>query len=197
MRRTLADMAEPFRTRGVAVPPEERTFRTRQAVRVVVLAEGESGARVLMFHDRDPGIPGSGWWALPGGGIDGGETPREAARRELAEESGYVVDDADLHGPVAVRLVLHGYSDQVTEQSEEIFVTYVSQPYDVDISGHTDFERLSVQGHSWRGVDESFVDPVWPTDLARLVAITREPESWPVDLGVVEESVVPVAHGHR
>jgi len=193
----MADMAEPFRTRGVAVSPEERTFRTRRAVRVVVLAEVESVARVLMFHDRDPGIPGSGWWALPGGGIDGGETPREAARRELAEESGYVVDDADLYGPVAVRVALHGYSDQVTEQSEEIFVTYVSQPYDVDISGHTDFERLSVQGHSWRGVDESFVDPVWPTDLARLVAITREPESWPVDLGVVEESVVPVAHGHR
>ena len=197
MRRTLADMAEPFRTRGVAVSPEERTFRTRRAVRVVVLAEVESVARVLMFHDRDPGIPGSGWWVLPGGGIDGGETPREAARRELAEESGYLVDDADLYGPVAVRVALHGYSDQVTEQSEEIFVVYVSQPYDVDVSGHTEFERLSVQGHAWRGIDESFVDPVWPADLARLVAITREPESWPVDLGLVEESVVPVAHGHR
>jgi len=190
-------MAEPFRTRGVAVPPEERTFRTRRAVRVVVLAEVESVARVLMFHDRDPGIPGSGWWVLPGGGMDAGETPREAARRELAEESGYVVEDAELYGPVAVRIVLHGYSDQVTEQSEEIFVVYVSQIYDVDVSGHTEFERVSVQGHAWRGVDEPPGARVCPADLARLVAITREPESWPVDLGLVEESVVPVAHGHR
>ena len=180
------------------MPPEQRTYRTRRAVRVVVLAgEVDSGARVLMFHDRDPGIPGSGWWVLPGGGIDGDETPREAARRELAEESGYVVDDADLYGPVAVRVVLHGYSDQVTEQSEEIFVVRIDEEYEVDISGHTESERVSVQGHAWRGIDESFVDPVWPADLARLVAITREPESWPVDLGVVEESVVPVAHGHR
>ena len=189
-------MAEPFRTRGVAVPPEERTFRTRRAVRVVVLAEVESVARVLMFHDRDPGIPGSGWWVLPGGGMDAGETPREAARRELAEESGYVVDDADLYGPVAVRVALHGYSDQVTEQSEEIFVVRVSEEYEVDISGHTESERVSVQGHAWRGVDEPFDDWVWPADLARLVAITREPETWPVDLGPVEESVVPAALGH-
>ena len=179
------------------MPPQERSFRTRQAVRVVVLAEVESVARVLMFHDRDPGIPGSGWWALPGGGIDGGETPREAARRELAEESGYVVDDADLYGPVAVRVVLHGYSDQVTEQSEEIFVVRIDEEYEVDISGHTESERVSVQGHAWRGVDEPSDDRVWPADLARLVAITQETDSWPVDLGPVEESVVPTALGHR
>ena len=184
------------------MPPEQRTYRTRRAVRVVVLADDvEGGTRVLLFHDRDPGMLGSGWWVLPGGGIDGAETPREAARRELAEESGYLVDDADLYGPVAVRVALHGYSDQVTEQSEEIFVVNVRRTYDVDVSGHTDFERVSVQGHAWRGVEELFGDPcgdpVWPADLARLVAITQQPDSWPVDLGLVEESVVPVALGHR
>jgi 8-oxo-dGTP pyrophosphatase MutT (NUDIX family) len=165
---------------------------------VVVLAdESDGGARVLMFNDRDPGIPGSSWWVLPGGGIDGDETPREAARRELEEESGYVVDHADLYGPVAVRVALHGYSDQVTEQSEQIFVVTVGREFEVDVSGHTEFERISVQGHAWRSVDELSDDLVWPADLAGLVAITREPHVWPVDLGVVEESVVPVALGHR
>ncbi len=180
------------------MPPEQRSFRTRRAVRVVVLADDAAGgARVLMFNDRDPGTPGSNWWVLPGGGIDGDESPRDAARRELAEESGYVVDDDDLYGPVAVRVALHGYSDQVTEQSEEIFVVKVRQQFEVDVSGHTEFERLSVQGHAWLGVDEASAELVWPADLARLVAITREPDAWPVDLGTVEESVVPVALGHR
>lgn len=159
--------------------------------------EPESGPHVLMFNDRDPGMPGSSWWVLPGGGIDGEESPRDAARRELAEESGYVVEHDDLYGPVAVRVALHGYSDQVTEQSEEIFLVTVEQEFEVDVSGHTEFERISVQGHAWRSVDEVSAELVWPRDLARLVAITQEPDVWPVDLGTVEESVVPVALGHR
>ena len=159
--------------------------------------DSDRGTRILMFNDRDPGVPGSSWWVLPGGGIDGDETPREAARRELAEESGYVVDHDDLHGPVAVRVALHGYSDQVTAQSEEIFVVRVGEVFEVDISGHTEFERLSVQGHAWRSVNESSAEMIWPVDLVELVAITRDPASWPIDLGTVEESVVPVALGHR
>ena len=164
----------------------------------MVLAEqGDSGVRVLMFNDRDPGMPGSSWWVLPGGGIDGDETPRDAARRELAEESGHVVEDDDLYGPVARRVALHGYSDQVTEQWEEIFVVWAAETFEVDVSGHTEFERVSVQGHAWRTVDDGSAAVIWPADLARLVAITQEPEAWPIDLGTVEESVVPVAWGHR
>jgi 8-oxo-dGTP pyrophosphatase MutT (NUDIX family) len=186
-------MTEHFRTRGHAVLPEHRPYRSRRAVRILVAAHDE----LLMFHDQDPGLPGSGWWVLPGGGIDEGESPREAARRELAEESGYVVEDADLYGPLATRVVLHGYSDQVTEQAEEFYLVRVSDPYDVDVSGHTAFERKSVQGHAWRAVDEASVDPVWPLALADLLALAEHPERWPVDLGRVEESPVPVALGHR
>ncbi len=186
-------MSEPFRTRGQGVPPGDRPYKTRRAVRVLVVARGE----LLMFHDQDPGLPGSGWWVLPGGGIDEGETPREAARRELAEESGYVVEDADLYGPLAHRVVLHGYSDQVTEQAEEFYLVRVPDPYDVDVSGHTAFERESVQGHGWRAVGEASVDPVWPVDLADLLELADHPEKWPVDLGRVEESPVPLSHGHR
>ena len=163
----------------------------------MVLADADADPRVLMFNDQDPGTPGSSWWVLPGGGVDGDETSHEAARRELAEESGYVVDENDLHGPVAVRRVVHGYSDQVTAQSEEIFFVSVDSQFEIDTSGHTEFELRSVLGHAWRSVDDESDDLLWPSDLAELVRVVREPERWPVDLGTVEESVVPVALGHQ
>jgi 8-oxo-dGTP diphosphatase len=36
--------------------------------------------------------PDAGRWTLPGGGIDHGEDPYDAAIREVAEESGYVIE---------------------------------------------------------------------------------------------------------
>ncbi|TDC27590.1 NUDIX domain-containing protein [Streptomyces sp. 8K308] len=42
----------------------------------------ERGGRVLLVLDR-----GRGCWELPGGGIEPGETPRQAAARELWEEA--------------------------------------------------------------------------------------------------------------
>jgi 8-oxo-dGTP pyrophosphatase MutT (NUDIX family) len=53
----------------------------------LVMLVDPSGA-VLLQH-RDGGAPVSpNQWSLPGGGIEAGETPEEAARRELLEETG-------------------------------------------------------------------------------------------------------------
>src|SRR6202012_42568 len=56
----------------------------RDAVRVVL--EDASG-RVLLFHVATQQIP-AGWWELPGGGINPGESYQEAAVREIKEEAG-------------------------------------------------------------------------------------------------------------
>ncbi|MEH1016342.1 NUDIX domain-containing protein [Micromonospora sp. CPCC 206060] len=39
---------------------------------------------MLLFHTKDPTYPEQGtWWELPGGGLEPGETYREAAVRDL------------------------------------------------------------------------------------------------------------------
>jgi len=56
---------------------------------VLVSSEGEI---LLQLRDDIPTITDPGCWAVPGGGQDPGETLEQAARRELAEETEYVVD---------------------------------------------------------------------------------------------------------
>jgi 8-oxo-dGTP diphosphatase len=62
---------------------------------------------VLLTPTRDVLLIQRGWnpyegrWALPGGHVDDGEHTIAAARRELTEETGLVVEDLDLMGVYA------------------------------------------------------------------------------------------------
>ncbi len=55
-----------------------------------VLLVDAAGRLLLQLRDRDaPTHPGE--WSIPGGHIESGETPEEAARREIHEESGLTI----------------------------------------------------------------------------------------------------------
>lgn len=54
-----------------------------------VVFAGPASARKVLLVKRGA-EPFLGYWALPGGFIDEGERPVEAARRELAEETGLI-----------------------------------------------------------------------------------------------------------
>ena len=64
---------------------------TRVAAYAVVVADG----RMLLSHWAEAGHSG---WTLPGGGIDPGEHPEQAAVREVREETGYDVAVDELLG---------------------------------------------------------------------------------------------------
>ncbi len=153
-----------------------------------------AGDSVLLLADTDPGLPGSRWWVTPGGGIDPGESAAEAAVREVAEELGLVTTVEALLGPIAVREVVHGYSDQVLHQHESFFILVLDAEFAPTQDGLTADEQITLDGWAWIPLIQVGSQPqqVWPQDLLYLVALTEQPERWPLDLGVIEESTLPV-----
>jgi 8-oxo-dGTP pyrophosphatase MutT (NUDIX family) len=78
----LADVEEPG---GVRVP-EHHLIRCRIPAAACLIADPARG--VLLIH-RHRFIPDTWGWEIPGGGLEPGEAPEDAARREAEEETGW------------------------------------------------------------------------------------------------------------
>ena len=69
--------------------PKEYPLRPALAVGAVVFKDN----KVLLVKRGDP--PSKGVWAIPGGSVELGETLKEAAEREILEETGIVIKAGD------------------------------------------------------------------------------------------------------
>ncbi len=76
----------------------------RQTLRVAAYAVCVRGEDVLLARWIGPRGPE---WTLPGGGLDHGEDPRDAAVREVDEETGYEVRLDTLLAVDSIRFVEH------------------------------------------------------------------------------------------
>lgn len=144
-------------------------FRT--AARVILLDEHD---RVLLIRGHDADQPERSWWFTIGGGIDAGESAREAAVREVREETGIVLADGDLVGPVLTRSAIFDFFFEHCRQDEEIFLARVPASSFVaeDRSGWTALEQDVIDELRWWSLpDLAAVEiEVFPEGLAGLVA---------------------------
>ena len=116
----------------------------RPAARVICFdAEG----RVLLMHWRDP-HDGAEIWEPPGGGLDEGETPFEAARRELVEETG--LDPARV-GDRFVDVRRNSYwKGRVYIGEEQFFAArYDTSSPPLSRDGLMPYEVEELLGHAW------------------------------------------------
>jgi putative (di)nucleoside polyphosphate hydrolase len=135
-----------------------RTAKYRPGVGIVLLnGDGK------VFVGRRVGVPaGLSAWQMPQGGIDPGETPRQAARRELYEETG--TDKAEIVGKTGgwlcydlpAPLVGTAWGGRYRGQRQKWFLMrFVGEDSDIDLTRH------EIEFDDWKWVD--------PAELPQLI----------------------------
>lgn len=149
----------------------------RRSARVVCV--DPSGAALLLLHDwSGRGAPAR--WLTVGGGIDAGESEREAALRELREETGQAPRPRELVGPVRhVRQATPpGHRHDALDMSTFVWRT---PRFDADASGREPGEHDSIRDERWWTAAEiaASADPFDAEDVLGTLALVAGGEPAP------------------
>jgi 8-oxo-dGTP pyrophosphatase MutT (NUDIX family) len=127
----------------------ERIRLIRQAVRVLPISPA---GEVLMLQCIKPGAPEAPFWVTIGGGLESGEDEREAAVRELWEETGIGVSPDDLRGPLASEFVEFAWALFDIEQHQTYYLVHVEDTV-VTFAHLEEVEIETTVGYRWWSLD--------------------------------------------
>jgi 8-oxo-dGTP pyrophosphatase MutT (NUDIX family) len=151
--------------RGGGNPEETVTARRRETRTTARLVLFDSRGRILLFLHAD-GM-GRKFWATPGGGIEKGESPEQAARREAAEELG--ASDVELTY-LWTGLTEFEFSDKDVSQTESFF-RVTGHPGTFGPEVEATHRRERILGNRWWSAEEieASTERILPLDLAKRV----------------------------
>ncbi|MFD0888324.1 NUDIX hydrolase [Streptosporangium algeriense] len=145
----------------------------RPSARILLVDDRD---RVLLFHGLGMGEGSGHAWFTPGGGVADGETARQAAARELFEETGRRASPEDF-GPVVATSSGHWrHNDGRLFLSQDSFFFLRTGGGEIDDSGMEDLERSMIDRSRWwslpelRTTRDRIVPPALPGLLEELLA---------------------------
>jgi 8-oxo-dGTP pyrophosphatase MutT (NUDIX family) len=137
-------------------------------------------ARVLLINDqgqtfllrgRDPGAPERApFWFTPGGKIDDGETPQEAAARELFEEVGVTVSPETLGDVIGTEDSAYSF-EGIAYRQHGVFFAHYTNVAGLNASGWTEIEARTIDQGKWWSLEDirATQETIYPAHLAEML----------------------------